>query len=332
MSTSASRSRAPRARLATSSSTCAPQRRDGLPRGRPRGPGLQHLLRDGDCTTGPTTFTDETHNFISDGDPPATFPGTVFSPWANIVQTDGFPLSILDGGKAKGTWTLRVVDDTAGNQFALNCWQLYASDGRHPAGEQEQIGMIVIGIDPGAANTGFGVVRTIGDQMVALDGGVIETAPECRPRSGSRRSTTLRQLIDWHEPKAMALEDLFFGKNVGSALSVGQARGVAMLAAAQRGVPCFDYTPQAVKKAVCGSGAADKGQVQQMVASLLGLPEPPTPDHAADAFAVAICHAGGAAARGGPALRPPRVGTTAPAAPATASPAEGIRAAAQNQT
>jgi hypothetical protein len=78
----------------------------------------------GDCTTGPTTFTDETENFISDGAPPATFPGTVFAPWASIVQTDGFPLSIVDGGKAMGTWTLRVVDDTAGNQFALNCWQI----------------------------------------------------------------------------------------------------------------------------------------------------------------------------------------------------------------
>ena len=78
----------------------------------------------GDCTTGPTTFTDETENFISDGSPPATFPGTVFTPWANIVQTDGFPLSVVDGGKAMGTWTLRVVDDTAGNQFALNCWQI----------------------------------------------------------------------------------------------------------------------------------------------------------------------------------------------------------------
>ena len=88
----------------------------------------------GDCTTGPTTFTDETQNFISDGDPPATFPGTVFSPWANIVQTDGFPLSVLDGGKAKGTWTLRVVDDTAGNQFALNCWQLtLRTEGIRPA-------------------------------------------------------------------------------------------------------------------------------------------------------------------------------------------------------
>lgn len=158
--------------------------------------------------------------------------------------------------------------------------------------------MIVIGIDPGAANTGFGVVRTINDRMVALDGGVIETSPEqpVEERLASIHAS-LGQLIDWHEPRAVALEDLFFGRNVGSALAVGQARGVVMLAAAQRGVPCFDYTPQAVKKAVCGSGSAGKDQVQRMVASLLGLPEPPTPDHAADAFAVAICHAGGSAMR-----------------------------------
>src|SRR5204863_8405870 len=108
---------------------------------------------------------------------------------------------------------------------------------------------------------------------------------------------SLGELIRWHEPEAMALEDLFFGKNVGSALSVGEARGVALLAAARHAVPCFDYTPQAVKKAVCGSGSADKGQVQRMVASLLGLPKPPAPDHAADAFGVAICHAGTIAAR-----------------------------------
>ncbi len=153
----------------------------------------------------------------------------------------------------------------------------------------------MIGVDPGAANTGFGVVRSIGDRMVALDGGAIETAPEMPAAERlAQIHDALRALIAWHEPKAMALEDLFFGRNVGSAISVGQARGVAMLAAAQKQVPCFDYTPQAVKKAVCGSGSADKGQVQRMVASLLGLPEPPTPDHAADAFAVAICHAGGA--------------------------------------
>lgn len=175
--------------------------------------------------------------------------------------------------------------------------------------------MIVIGIDPGAANTGFGVVRTINDRMVALDGGVIETAPELAAEDRlARIHESMSQLIDWHEPKALALEDLFFGKNVGSALAVGQARGVAMLAAAQRGIPCFDYTPQAVKKAVCGSGSADKDQVQRMVASLLGLPEPPTPDHAADAFGVAICHAAGDAMRAAtPAFARSAVGTTAAA-------------------
>ena len=88
-------------------------------------------------------------------------------------------------------------------------------------------------------------------------------------------------------------------------MAVGQARGVAMLAAAQRGVPCFDYTPQAVKKAVCGSGSADKGQVQRWWPPCSGLPEPPASDHAADAFAVAICHAGGRR-RPRPASRPPR--------------------------
>jgi crossover junction endodeoxyribonuclease RuvC len=158
--------------------------------------------------------------------------------------------------------------------------------------------VIVIGIDPGTANTGFGVVRTVGERMVALDGGVIETAEDMRVEQRlGRLHESLGELIRWHEPSAMALEDLFFGKNVSTALSVGEARGVAMLAAARHAVPCFDYTPQAVKKAVCGSGSADKGQVQRMVASLLGLPEPPAPDHAADAFAVAICHAGAAAAR-----------------------------------
>jgi crossover junction endodeoxyribonuclease RuvC len=176
--------------------------------------------------------------------------------------------------------------------------------------------VIVIGIDPGAANTGFGVVRTVGDRMVALDGGVIETAPDLPAEERlAKVHDGLAQLIAWHEPKAMALEDLFFGRNVGSALSVGQARGVAMLAAAQSAIPCFDYTPQAVKKAVCGSGSAEKDQVQRMVATLLGLPEPPTPDHAADAFAVAICHAGGAGTRSAIApLGRPRVGTTAVAA------------------
>src|SRR5262245_48186722 len=91
----------------------------------------------------------------------------------------------------------------------------------------------------------------------------------------------------------MAIEEVYFGKNVRSAMAVGQACGVAMLAAAEGGIKCFQYTPQAIKMAVCGSGSAGKDQVQRMVGTLLGLPEPPTPDHAADALAVAICHGGG---------------------------------------
>jgi crossover junction endodeoxyribonuclease RuvC len=172
--------------------------------------------------------------------------------------------------------------------------------------------VIVIGIDPGTANTGFGVVRVSAGRMVALDGGVIETDADSPVAERlARLHEALGELIRWHEPKAMALEELFFGKNVASALSVGEARGVAKLAAAREGLPCFDYTPQAVKKAVCGSGSADKGQIQRMVASLLGLPEPPTPDHAADAFAVAICHAGTAGSRSAVAhFGRPRVGTT----------------------
>ncbi len=150
-----------------------------------------------------------------------------------------------------------------------------------------------MGIDPGLANTGFGIVRVAGTSMTAVDGGVIETpaglAPETRL---GRIHAALRELMEWHEPVSVGLEDLYFGKNVSSALAVGQARGVAMLAAAERGLSCFGYSPQAVKMAVCGSGGAAKDQVQKMVGTLLGLPTPPASDHAADALAVAICHAG----------------------------------------
>ncbi len=157
---------------------------------------------------------------------------------------------------------------------------------------------VVIGIDPGAANLGFGIVRVEGNHIVALDGGVVETAPELPIESRLERiHRALSELLTWHAPQAMAIEEVYFGKNVRSAMAVGQASGVAMLAAAQRGVRCFTYTPQAIKMAVCGSGAADKHQVQKMVGTLLALPEPPDPDHAADALAVAICHGGGAGKR-----------------------------------
>jgi crossover junction endodeoxyribonuclease RuvC len=157
---------------------------------------------------------------------------------------------------------------------------------------------VVIGIDPGAANLGFGVVRVEGNRMVALDGGVVETSAELPiERRLERIHGSLVELIGWHEPRALAIEDVYFGKNVRSAMAVGQASGVAMLAAAEHGVGCFAYTPQAIKMAVCGSGTADKRQVQRMVGTLLGLPELPHPDHAADALAVAICHGGGAGRR-----------------------------------
>jgi crossover junction endodeoxyribonuclease RuvC len=153
--------------------------------------------------------------------------------------------------------------------------------------------IVVMGIDPGVASTGFGVVRAAGGKMSALDGGVIEAAPGEAPEGRlAKIHAAVAELLSRHRPGAVALEDLYFGKNVRSAIAVGQARGVALLAAGQQGVPCFDYTPQAVKMAVCGSGSAAKQQVQRMVGALLGMPSPPASDHASDALAVAICHAG----------------------------------------
>jgi crossover junction endodeoxyribonuclease RuvC len=156
--------------------------------------------------------------------------------------------------------------------------------------------MVVMGIDPGVANTGFGAVRVDGGKLKPLDGGVIEAPPgEPIENRLARIHDGLVELLARHEPIAVALEDVYFGRNVRSAIAVGQARGVVLLTAAQAGVSCFDYTPQAVKMSVCGSGAATKDQVQRMVALLLGLEQPPRSDHAADALAVAICHASHAA-------------------------------------
>ena len=158
--------------------------------------------------------------------------------------------------------------------------------------------VVVLGIDPGTANTGYGVVLANGGRLAALDGGVIATGgDEPLERRLADIHARVCDLIKEHSPTAVAIEDLFFGQNARSAFSVGQARGVVMLSAGMHGVPAYSYTPQAVKQAVCGSGRAEKGQVQRMVGALLSLPEPPSPDHAADALAVAICHANGAAMR-----------------------------------
>jgi crossover junction endodeoxyribonuclease RuvC len=149
----------------------------------------------------------------------------------------------------------------------------------------------VLGIDPGTANTGYGVVERRRGRLVACDGGVIVTRAGQTPE---RRLAIIHarvcELLDEHDVSSVALEDLYFGQNARSAFAVGQARGVVMLAAGQRDLPCASYTPQQVKGAVCGSGRAEKGQVQRMVQVLLALTELPRPDHAADALAVAICH------------------------------------------
>jgi crossover junction endodeoxyribonuclease RuvC len=158
--------------------------------------------------------------------------------------------------------------------------------------------VIVLGIDPGTAHTGYGVVLARGRRLAAVEGGVVGTgALEPLERRLARIHARMCDLIAEHRPDALAIEELFFGQNVRTALAVGQARGVVLLSAGMAGVPCFSYTPQAVKLAVCGTGRAAKEQVQRMVGALLELPEPPEPDHAADALAVAICHANGAPVR-----------------------------------
>jgi crossover junction endodeoxyribonuclease RuvC len=150
--------------------------------------------------------------------------------------------------------------------------------------------MIVLGIDPGTASTGYGVVLGHGSRLRALEAGVIETAAGVPlERRLAEIHARVTELLERHPVDAMAVEELYFGANVRTAFAVGQARGVVLLAAGQRGVPSRSYTPQQVKAAVCGSGRAEKAQVGRMVARLLGLPEPPSPDHAADALAVAVC-------------------------------------------
>lgn len=151
--------------------------------------------------------------------------------------------------------------------------------------------MRVLGIDPGTATTGYGVVEETGNQLSALAFGVIRT-PAGQPLA-TRLQTIHREvgaLVDRWRPLAASVEELFFSTNARTAMSVGQARGVTLLALADAGLDVAEYTPTAVKQAVTGYGNADKGQMQEMVRLLLGLEEVPRPDDAADALAVAICH------------------------------------------
>jgi crossover junction endodeoxyribonuclease RuvC len=150
---------------------------------------------------------------------------------------------------------------------------------------------IFLGIDPGIATTGYGVVESIGSKLVHVGSGVILTSPkEALPDRLVRLSEELRQVILTYNPMSMAVEELFFSNNAKTAFVVGQARGVILLTGAQLGKGIMGYTPLQVKIAVCGYGKADKKQVQLMVQRLLHLPTLPKPDDLADALAIAICH------------------------------------------
>ena len=152
--------------------------------------------------------------------------------------------------------------------------------------------MVIMGIDPGFAIVGFGIVNYKGNQFKVLDYGVIRTSAKMLlPERLLMIEKRLVELISDYSPEAICVEDLYFNTNLKTAMNVGQGRGVALLCSAKAGIPVYEYTPLQVKQGVTGYGRADKNQVQQMVKVLLGLAEVPKPDDAADALAIAICHA-----------------------------------------
>jgi crossover junction endodeoxyribonuclease RuvC len=150
----------------------------------------------------------------------------------------------------------------------------------------------VIGIDPGTASCGYGIVQESGGRLRAIDHGWWKTAAAERPELRLKTIfDAVAELIEAHRPDAVALEESFVGVDARTALSVGQARGAVMVAAANAGIECAEYPPARVKQVVCGYGRAEKRQVQKMVKAILSLQAEPTPTHASDALAVAICHA-----------------------------------------
>lgn len=151
--------------------------------------------------------------------------------------------------------------------------------------------MLVLGIDPGIAITGYGLVREDDEGLALLDCGVI-TTPVGQPLPTRLQSIYrgLAAVVSAHQPDAVAVEELFFSRNVRTALTVGHARGVTLLALADAGLPIYEYKPMEVKQAIASYGGADKRQVQEMVRMLLNLDHIPQPDDAADAVAVAVCH------------------------------------------
>lgn len=152
--------------------------------------------------------------------------------------------------------------------------------------------MLVIGIDPGTATTGYGLIRENLDGSLSLVeyGAILTPAEMPMPQRLLELHRQLRQILLLHRPESGAVEKLFFHRNVTTAISVGQGRGVVLLALAEAGLEVGEYTPLQVKQAVAGYGGADKNQIQQMVRALLGLEQAPSPDDAADALAIAICH------------------------------------------
>jgi crossover junction endodeoxyribonuclease RuvC len=151
--------------------------------------------------------------------------------------------------------------------------------------------MIVIGIDPGLATVGFGVIRTEEEQITPLSYGCIRTSDDKHtPQRLLEIYTEINELLEKYSPGIIAVEQLFFTRNVSSAMVVSEAKGVIFLAAAQRNIPVVEYTPAQVKQAVTGSGRADKRQMQEMIKRLLGLEELPRPDDAADGLSIALCH------------------------------------------
>ncbi len=174
------------------------------------------------------------------------------------------------------------MTDTTSSSYYFGCYDKY------PMSEDENL---VLGIDPGTAITGYGLVWGEGDDLRLVDYGTITTSSdESQPQRLQEIYRQLTALIQERQPAAAAVEKLFFSRNVRTALSVGQARGVALLAMANAGIAVHEYTPLEVKQAVVGYGRATKTQVQEMVKVLLGLDSVPQPDDAADAIAVAICH------------------------------------------
>ncbi|WP_129597558.1 crossover junction endodeoxyribonuclease RuvC [Anaerophilus nitritogenes] len=159
--------------------------------------------------------------------------------------------------------------------------------------------MIILGIDPGIAIVGYGVIEYKGNHIKTLGyGAIITHANEEMPQRLKKVYDDLEILLDRFKPDVVAIEELFFNKNVKTALMVGHARGVLILGAANRGIDIYEYTPLQVKQGVVGYGRADKKQVQQMTKTLLNLPQIPKPDDVADALAVAICHAHSGAFKG----------------------------------